>query len=393
MKYILKNITKFIRDDTLIFFLILLTVVMSSFMLNFSYGVYQNYEIKKDGASAEHDIILIEYTYEIEHIDIGHPVGMYKLADYDGDTVTIEMVKNFLSKIDESVLEEVEDICTEVSFNNYELGMIFLFMDGKFLIDEDFGKRAVTSGRYFTQEDFDEKRKVALVFDYERINVGKNPLTEEMFYDDNHIKLGDELYEIIGYHDVGIDSPLLPITSLPYDTIVCGALTLDFKDNINLYQYMEVSDAVEECFGSLAYVKPVPLPDIDTIRLYNTIIIIAVIISVIAAVNFAILFRYILRKRQQQIACMRVCGLKYYKTVLYYVGECMLITLPAYILTTLCFAKWILPWMSDFYRYGFRTYNRMVYVCLFGIYFATSIIVLLIMLLTSIKKKTINITF
>ena len=389
MKYILKNIIKFIRDDTLIFFLILLTVVMSSFMLNFSYGVYQNYEMKKEGSSEEQKSIYIEYTYNIERIDIGHPAGMYKLADYDGNTVTIKMLKNCLSKIDDSVLNEIESIHTQASFYNNALMLHFLFGEGKFMINEAFGDRAVASGRYFTQEDFDENSKVALAFDYENINVGDNPLTEEMLYDDNHIKLGNELYEIIGYHRATVDSPLIPITALPEDTTVWNALIIEFKDNINLYQYMEISDAVEECFGNLAYVRPVELPDIDTIRLYNTIIIIAVIISVIAAVNFAILFRYILRKRQQQIACMRVCGLKYYKTVLYYLGECMLIALPVYILTTLCFAKWILPWMSDFYRYGFRTYNRMVYIYLFGIYFAISMGVLLVMIFTSVKRNRV----
>lgn len=389
MKYIFKNIIKFIRNDTQIFILVILTVIMSSFMLHFSYAVYQNYEIKKESVTEEQDYIYIDLTYDMERVDIGHPAGMYKWADFEGDAITIDMLEACLKNIDEDVLNQIDNMYTEVSVDNIPLSMHFLFDDGKFIINDEIAKVCVSIGRYFSQEEFDNGEKVAMVFDYENINIGDNPLTEEMLYDESHIKIGDEIYEIIGYHHITVDTPLIPITALPKDTILCKPLNLEFKDNINLYQYTEVYNAVTTYFGELAYVWPANLPNIDTIRLYNTIIIIAVIISIIAAINFAILYRYILNKRQRQITCMRLCGLKYYKTIFMYIGECMVLTLPVYILTAFSFAKWVLPWMSDFYQYGFTTYNKVVYLVLFGIYFVISLAVLLIMLLSNISKKRV----
>lgn len=391
MKYIIKNIHKFVKDDTLVFVLMIFTVVISSLMLHFSYAVYQNYEIEKESALKDDDYIYVMFNYEIEHIDINHPASQYMLMDYDGDAITKEMMTECLSDIDEAVLSEVTSILTQVSYCNYPFNLSFLYQDGKYKIcEETVTNGGIASGRYFTQEDYDTGAKVALIFDYEHANASiGSPITEGMLYDDTHIKIGDELYEIIGTQICSLDIPLLPVTVFPDDAIIVNAIKFEFNDSVSLYQYNQVCDAVEEHFGNLATVLPVDLPDIDTIRLYNTIIVISVIISVIAALNFAILFRYILNKRRKQISCMRLCGLKYGKTVLLYMGECMILTIIPFIISAFSFAKWILPWISSFYKYGFDTYNKMVYVILFGIYFAIAFVVMLFMVMTNISKKRV----
>ena len=53
MKYTIKNIQLFIKKEKMIFFLILVCVITSSFIINFSYGLYQNYNVIKEEESSE----------------------------------------------------------------------------------------------------------------------------------------------------------------------------------------------------------------------------------------------------------------------------------------------------------------------------------------------------
>ena len=395
MKYTFKNIKNFIKDDLLVFIMVVMTVVVSAFMIHFSYGVFQNYEIKKESISEEQNFIVIRGDYEFEEIiDESFDGGPYKLADYNGETVTVGMLKTFGEELDKRVYDKIIGVSTGVNFHNYNIPCNFGYYDYGIGLSKEAYKNAKNglmgiTGRYFTEEDFREGRKVAIVFDYEHVNVGSCPLTMEQLYDEKHIKLGDELFEIIGYHGGYPDTPKIPITAMSDDTQVIASIVIDFEDSVTLYEYKNVCEAAQKAFGDIVWVDPVKLPNVDTIRLYNTMIIIAVIISAIAAINFAILYRYILRKRYKQISYMRLCGMKYSGTVFMYLGECLLISIPVYMITAFSFAKWILPWMSDMYAYGFESYNIYVYFALFGIYFGTSLIVLLVMLFTGIKKNRI----
>lgn len=47
MKYVFKNLKSFIYTEKMIFLLILLCVSSSSIVINFAYGLYQNYNIVK----------------------------------------------------------------------------------------------------------------------------------------------------------------------------------------------------------------------------------------------------------------------------------------------------------------------------------------------------------
>ncbi len=395
MKYILKYIKNFIKDDLLVFIMVVITVMTSGLMIHLSYGVFQNYEIKKESASEEQSYILILGDYEFEQIvDESLEYSPYKLKDYSGETITVGQLKSFGDELDKKVYDKVIDVSTGVKFHNYNIPCNFGYYDygigiSKVAYDNAQNGLSGVTGRYFTEEDFRENRKVALVFDYQNVNVGNTPLTMEQLYDENHIKLGDEIFEIIGYHSGYPDTPEIPITAMSDDTQVIAFIRIDFEDSVTLYEYQNVCEASQKAFGDLVWVEPVKLPNVDTIRLYNTIIIIAVIISAIAAINFAILYRYVLQKRYRQISYMRLCGMKFSSTVAMYLGECLLISIPIYLLTAVLYAKLILPWISDVFNYAFDSYNVYVYIALFGIYFGISIVVLLIMLCARIKKNRV----
>jgi len=60
MKFILKNLKSFIQNEKMIFLLIFICIITSSFIINFSYGLYQNYNVIKEEEESENYNITID---------------------------------------------------------------------------------------------------------------------------------------------------------------------------------------------------------------------------------------------------------------------------------------------------------------------------------------------
>lgn len=58
MRYTLKNLTSFIKNERLIFIIMVICILCSSMILNFSYGLYQNYNAAKTEAEYDMNIIV-----------------------------------------------------------------------------------------------------------------------------------------------------------------------------------------------------------------------------------------------------------------------------------------------------------------------------------------------
>jgi len=390
MKYIYYNIKSFIQNDTIVFFLTMFMIIVSSFMIHFSYGVYNNYQIKKENAGDEQDYIILQGNYRLER-EIVSDAGQFKYSDYKGEAITIDMLRQFGEELGLEICEHITVVNGNASYFNYNIHLAFSYDEDGFVVSPlqlDNSQMFVVSGRYFTEEEYKNGTKVALAFD-ERINNGDLPISSEMKYNDTHIKIGDDLYEIIGYHCNGLDEPLISISALPDDTIIDGGLWIYFDKNIDLYTYNKICEASDKAFGYMMTVDKIKFPDVDKARLYNTIVYITILISFIASINFALLYRYIIKRREQQLSYMRLCGLKYMYAVVIYLGECILLTVPLYILSAMVFAKVVLPWISNKYQYGFSYYNNMVYVSLFVMYLVVSLAILIFTIVCNVKKNKI----
>jgi hypothetical protein len=73
-----------------------------------------------------------------------------------------------------------------------------------------------------------------------------------------------------------------------------------------------------------------------------------------------------------------------------YLAECLLISVPMFILSTFAYDKLILPILSKRYENMAGAYSIKLYAVIFGIYLVSSIIVLLIMILKTIPKKAVR---
>ena len=246
------------------------------------------------------------------------------------------------------------------------------------LYRDNITNHSLEEGRFFTEEEYKKGLRVALD------EAVLSPSRKSPYLDSIRSKDGKSLiiegkkYRIIGKHSSFPDQPIVPITSLPDDYPLYEWIEFDFEEPVNSLQYAELKDAVEETMGDHASLPDMDLPDMDKIYLYNTMIIIAVLIAVVSALNFVILYQYFLEKRQEEIRAMRICGMKRRRAVVMFLAECVCLTLPVYVLSVFLYDRFALRMMSSFYSYVDDHYSLKLYLELFAIYYISSLVILLV---------------
>ncbi|MDR0918479.1 MAG: hypothetical protein LBM93_04425, partial [Oscillospiraceae bacterium] len=214
----------------------------------------------------------------------------------------------------------------------------------------------------------------------------------ELFVKDEKITIQGEEYKVLGYAPMNNSIPFL---SVHPETEISGQIEISPSDGYDTLftheQYKRIRELFQSKLGDLVNMPALNFPDTDAYYLYNTIIIISILISVVSALIIALLYNYILIKRHRTLTIFRICGCTRGKLVVMYLAECLLISVPLFILTSLGYYKLLLPILAKQYPNMVGAYSLNLYVLIFGIYFASSIFVMLVMIFKTIPKKAVSI--
>ena len=385
MRYILRNIRLFMTNQRGIYLLSIAAVMSSVFLLHFSYSLYQSFMKEKDAQSVEADWLGVElqdlYTQKGDPEDNSD----YRIIPRKGTKyVTIKDLKRLLKNLSEEFQKEVQTIGADVVVEGVPYVCCFGVENGEIVMSKQYRDNVtgnlLEEGRFFTEEEYKEGLRVAL--DEAALSPKQkllSPYLESIRSKDRkYLTIAGKKYRIIGKHSFYPDLPIIPITSLPEDYTLDGCIEFYFEGAVNSLQYTELKDVVEETLGNHASIPDMDLPDMDKIYLYNTMIIIAVLIAVVSALNFVILYQYFLEKRQEEIRAMRICGMKRRRAVVMFLAECVCLTLPVYVLSVFLYDRFALRMMSSFYTYVDDHYSLKLYLELFAIYYISSLIILLV---------------
>ena len=271
--------------------------------------------------------------------------------------------------------------------------MDFSVKNGKIIKSDAFEKEIennamLESGRYFTDKEYRDGERVAVCWDYFHWNTMSSPVSKRMAVDKNTLRIQGKNYKIIAYGIIDIDRPVIPVTSLDDTTIFHENIVFHFKKPIRQDQYNIVSQKTDKILGERAVVEPADLPYDDAVYLYNTIIMVTIFITIVSAINFAILYRYILSSRKQSLMVYRICGMSLARVVLLYLGECVLLTVPAYFTGVMLFEHLILKKIAGYYDYMSSSYNIDVYLVLFSVYFIFSLLIIFLMILHALHTDS-----
>ena len=357
MKYVLKNISIFFKNEPAIIALILLCISASAFVLNFSYGLYTNYQTALNESELEIDRITPEISRYITKGDLQRYIeslqpdtlnGMlviYATAELDNYGYPKKDCGDFYMRF--VLHDHIYQVCQETKDSWEKNGQI-------------------VNGRYIDNQEEQEGQLVAVI-----------PMSTDETIDEipSEIFLFGKPYQVIGVHKSGSGTPVVPFLTVPSD-LELKAIGFTFYRNITKKSYDDLISTAEKVLPGCLQFPSLSIPDNDSLYVYRTIILISVFISVVSALNFAILFLFILRKRSHSFAVFRICGARKIHIILIYLGECGAISIPVYLIGTLLFYVCLKMKFQYVFPYMVENFSPNVYKGLFMMYIIVTMIIL-----------------
>lgn len=409
MKYIFKNIKSFARNYTKIFVLLLITIAASTLIIHLSYGMFREFEDRRklSRRGTNQVVFRLESSYAQKPAeDNGNMIGLGDLGyqiymkQDDLQDVTVADVKRFVREVDAETADKLLNIHTGILQGDYRFETDFLISDGKIVNSGDYGfdslynfsfadqtQNTFEYGRYFTDQEYAEGKQVCIMYGFQK-NL-RGDYLEENLLGDGKVLIGGQEYQIIGLQS-GIGTGYIPITSVDGDSVLLDEIALRFRDNISLREINLLNDVAQKCFGNRVISNYELEETEEDSYLYNTILLLVLVVSLVAAFNFCALYHYIVTTRRRTLKIFRVCGLSHRKSIWLYLGECSVLSAGTYLVTLFLFHFLLMPFLAgnmDVFDFHYKTG---VYLVLFLVYFVSSFLLQYAMVSWNLKKKMIR---
>lgn len=377
-KYTLKNIKSFFINNFIIFILLVISTITSAIVIFFSYGVYQNYNTilsyKEDDLSD--DYIGINYV------------------NTSSEYVTKRDLLNCLSEIDDisnELREQIIQYDVEGIIDNNSYEFKFLYCDGKFKVAEEFKENLkkydnLAEGTYWS--DYEEANGICVALISDPAVFGEISALDSIKYG-NQLKIGEKIYDIIGKQAWNENGAMFPFSTVADEQLLTSTL-ISFNSAVSVKTYNQIRDVFNNYMGDKAVFEEIRTIDKDTYYTYKTVILISVFIALIAAINFMILYRYIMSTRKRTTAIFRILGLTPAKLNFMNMSECIILIVPFFILGMVLYQTVFLPHLHTYFVYMQDAYTPFVYFLLFVIFISVSLIVIGIMLLVMSRKRILE---
>lgn len=377
-KYTLKNIKSFFINNFIIFILLVISTITSAIVIFFSYGVYQNYNTI---LSYKEDDLSDDYI-GINYVNTG--------SEY----VTKRDLLNCLSEIDDisnELREQIIQYDVEGIIDNNSYEFKFLYSDGKFKVAEEFKENLkkydnLTEGTYWS--DYEEANGICVALISDPAVFGEISALDSIKYG-NQLKIGEKIYDIIGKQAWNENGAMFPFSTVADEQLLTSTL-ISFNSAVSVKTYNQIRDVFNNYMGDKAVFEEIRTIDKDTYYTYKTVILISVFIALIAAINFMILYRYIMSTRKRTTAIFRILGLTPAKLNFMNMSECIILIVPFFILGMVLYQTVFLPRLHTYFVYMQDAYTPFVYFLLFVIFISVSLIVIGIMLLVMSRKRILE---
>ena len=411
MKYIFKNIRSFAKEYTKIFVLLIITIAASTLIIHLSYGLFREYRDRKalNRNSTNQFVLRLKSSYAQKADSTSGTDGnmmkpgdlAYQTYEKRGDVqdVTVSDLKQFAKELEPEVADKLLNIHAGVLQGEYRFETDFLISDREIVNSGDYGfdslynfydgvytQNSFEYGRYFTDQEYTKGSRVCIMYGFQ--NNLRGEYLKKYLVDDTNVLIGEEAYQIIGLQS-GIGTGYIPITSVNGDSVLLDEIELRFKDNISLREINLLNDTAKQCFGDRA----VPNYELEETEensyLYDTILLLVLVVSLVAAFNFCALYHYIVTTRRRTLKIFRVCGLSLGKSIGLYLGECSLLSAGTYLITLFLFRFLLMPFLAQRMNVFDFHFKAGVYLVLFLIYFVSSFLIQCVMITWNLKKETI----
>ena len=441
---IIKNIKITATKTPAVFIMYILSCVVSVVVVMFSHGVYQNYQTKVTELEQGKNVgpsgnMIMAYTpitfgnITEEHIDEPSDdknslqYEPYKIYKADG-TTTVGDVRKVLAKLDEKTKTEFDgffiwcdtpDTFKEHPEYDFDCGEYYkYYLDDDWFYqqheDEDLSN-VKEKPPVFTPETSIriEYRKELGIFSFHEFTArnvgdavsGETISDENELHGDNVMVLSGESWdnEIIGktvrffgkeYMVIGLvgsiaDSIQVPFSTIPDDVIIEDVCIMPDKP-ISTYAYRHMKQAFEEVYGDYVNFPEMYTVDTEEKTFYVSIMMISVVLSALAAIILAILYRYIIFTRRKTMSVMRLCGCTRGKIRLMYLLEIIGSASLIFALCAAVYHKLILGKLTYFLDRIDEVYTWSTYLYIYGVFIGVLFVVINIMISTQLDRQPVN---
>ncbi len=362
MIYILKNLKSFIKNNTFIFVLFLLCQFVSVFVMFFSYGIIHNYSNVQKEEVLKSQIVEINFDESI------------KLRD----------LKKVINRLGNDVFTPLDRISIMSFYNGIPIVFNMEYDNGLTFSKDVYYENIepyLFEGRIFTEEEYRLGKNVAI--------ISLSLLEEGQYEYLGTIQVFDNEYKIIGIEEDSPQSILIPYISAP-DELDTIAFVLNYKYLPTRAHFLTMRDNFLEVFGDNVNFPEFQTLDVEEISFFNTISLTAIVIGLLASVNLAVLFRYILSTRRKTLAIFRMGGCTKGKATATYIAEILMISLPVFFVVLLFFDTGILPLVDNLFPHMVNAFSPLVYLFMFIVYTGVVCLVLYLMILRFVSRSPVS---
>lgn len=362
LSLVFKNIKNSILGYRSIYIILIVSQLITSVMLFFVYGVFGSFNVE-----------LKEY----EAKDV-------RVHAYFNEDVKLYQLKRCLPVVLEKVQNRMEFVAISGRDENVNVSIRDAYRDGNFrMADFVLELESLLEGRWITEEEATFGDKV-VVLPYNG-SVGDT------------VVIAGESFKVVGVtnnkasaeHSDKLQA-YVPFISAP-DELSISSCLIQFKQLPTQEEYDLFKNALEAELGNAVSFPEFEIKDEEEIVSIKTIIAMSVLIGIIAALDTALLYGYILKRRKKQMAVYGIVGIKHFQRVFINELEILLISIITTSIGFILFKYVLEDIVNRVYENAYSVYTTQAYIMMIAIYIFSVLLATTIISVHSSGKKILDI--
>lgn len=393
-----------LKKQKIVASLIIVSALITSFVICFSYGVYQNYNAKLELGETEGKMVYISAAYSVadQYKDRKY-ADVYEMeTDVSSEytSITKKGLIDTLMELSDETKNAIKTVYCEATMEDsvYQLNPYgFIFKPtSKGLVPAENHKNQFTDEQYLNGEKVVRLGSVLYTESATSNSTGTtlwvNEGARQVGEDETEITIADQRYKIIGksVNDILGIAIYVPFTSLPDYTplrSMNNTVEIEFTKNVTYNQLIDIRNAVQTVMPDKANVVDMNLSETADSFYYKTIIGISILVSILSAINLIVLYSFIIENDKRRIAILRLCGCTVNRIIRNSLTEIFLMTIPVFIISELIFDKALIPILSDYFPFISEGFSARIYGINLFMYILISLIIMFFSLSINIGKK------
>ena len=358
---VFKNIKNSLSGYKRIYIVMIVSQLITSIILFLMYGIFGSYNLEKR-------------EYEVADLLLFARCDDAKMGD----------LKPYLPELLESLQIRMESFGVNGYAGDYDISIRENYKDGNHDIAEMHLDKGLMEGRWISNKEINGGDSVAI--SYKSGECGKT------------VEIAGKTFNVVGVfrdktalnHTTADNILYIPLKSCP-DDVELDFVACEFKRLPTQNDYDTFVRIMTEALGDNYYMSPFEIKDEEEIISIRSIIVMSVVIGIVAALDTALLYGYIMKKRKRQMVIFGINGAKRIQRILINEIEVFIVSAITIGIGFLLFRFFFESVINDIYENSVGIYTDKAYAMMIGIYMLIIVGVTTVMSIAKSQKKLLDV--